>query len=64
MVYLIKFEADVNGIASVKRVNGEMYVHGKDSSTARHYAEAYIKDCYSEEYAILECVPVFVLNME
>lgn len=64
MIYLIKFEADVIGLNAVTRVNGEMYVHGKDSSTARHYAESYIKDCYSEEYAILECVPVFVLNME
>ena len=64
MIYLVKFEADVNGLASVKRVNGEMYVYAKDSSTARHFMDGYIKDAYSEEYAILECVPIFVLNME
>ena len=42
MVYRISFEADVQGLASVKRVTGDFFVYGKDSSTAKHYAEGYI----------------------
>ena len=64
MVYLVKFEADVQGLASIVRVNGEMYVFAKDASTARHYMDAYIKDSYSETYAIMSVVPIYVANME
>ena len=64
MVYLVKFEADVQGLASVVRVNGEMYVFAKDASTARHYMDSYIKDSYSETYAIMSVLPIYVANME
>lgn len=64
MVYLVKFEADVQGLASTQRVNGEMYVYAKDASTARHFMDAYIKDSYSESYAIMCVVPVYVENLE
>lgn len=64
MVYKIVFEADVPGLASVKRVNGEMYVYGKDSSAARHYAEGFIEGSYSDTFAILEVTPLNVFNME
>lgn len=64
MVYLVKFEADVQGLASVQRVNGEMYVFAKDASSARHFMDAYIKDSYSENYAIMSVVPVYVANLE
>lgn len=64
MVYRVTFEADVPGIASVQRVNGEMYVFAKDASTARHFMDAYIKDSYSEQYAIMGVVPVYVANLE
>lgn len=64
MVYLVKFEADVQGLASVVRVNGEMYVFAKDASTARHFMDAYIKDSYSENYAIMSVLPVYVANLE
>lgn len=64
MVYKITFEADVNGLASVQRVNGEIYVYGKDVSTARHYAEGYCAGSYGENYVILTAVPLPVMNME
>lgn len=64
MVYRISFEADVQGIASVKRVTGDFFVYGKDTSTAKNYAEGYIESCYGQTYAILEILPMFVLNME
>lgn len=64
MVYLVKFEADVQGLASVQRVNGEMYVFARDASTARHYMDGYIKDSYSDSYAIMSVVPVYVANLE
>lgn len=63
MVYKISFEADVQGLASVKRISGEIYTYGKDSSTAKHFAEGFIEGCYGEAYAILEIVPVTVWNM-
>lgn len=64
MVYLVKFEADVQGLASVQRVNGEMYVFARDASTARHFMDAYIKDSYSETYAIMSVLPIYVANLE
>lgn len=63
MVYQIHFESDVQGIASTKRVNGEMYVYAKDGAAARHYAEGYIESAYSDVYAIIECVPLCVFGL-
>lgn len=63
MVYKISFEADVEGLASTKRINGDIFVYGKDTSTAKHFAEGFIEGCYGESYAILEVVPVYVWNM-
>ena len=63
MVYKISFEADVQGLASVKRVTGDVFVYGRDTSTAKHFAEGFIEGCYGEAYAILEIVPVMVWNM-
>ena len=64
MVYKITFEADVQGVASVKRINGEFYTYGKDSATAKHFAEGFIEGCYGSDYAITEVLPVYVWNME
>lgn len=64
MVYRISFEADVQGLSSIKRVTSEILVYGKDSSSAKHYAEGYLTDCYGSTYAILEVLPMFVCNME
>jgi hypothetical protein len=63
MVYKVTFEADVNGIASVKRIDGVMYVYSKDASSARHFMEGYITSAYSETFAIIsvEPFPVFEL---
>lgn len=63
MVYLVTFEVDVEGLASTKRINGEMYVFSRDSAAARHFMEGYLTNTYSEHYAIISCVPLFVLNM-
>ena len=64
MVYKVSFEADVQGLASVKRVTGEMYVYSKDAGAARHFMEGYITSAYSDNFAILSCVPLYVLNIE
>lgn len=64
MVFKVDFEADVQGLASVKRVQDSILVSGKDGSAARHYAEGYVSSAYSESYAILECVPLFVHGLE
>ena len=64
MVYKVTFEADVTGLASVTRINGEMYVYSKDAAAARHYMEGYISGAYSDSFSILSCVPFYVLNIE
>lgn len=64
MVFKVDFEADVQGLASVKRVEDSILVNGKDSSAARHYAEGYVSSAYSESYAILGCVPLYVHGLE
>lgn len=65
MVYRISFEADVQGIATSKRITGDFFVYGKDISTAKNYATGYLTDCYGAgTYAILEVLPMFVMNME
>lgn len=64
MVFKILFEADVDGLASTKRVTGEIYVFSKDVAQARHFAEGYLSGSYSDRFAILEAVPLPVLNLE
>lgn len=63
MVYKVTFEADVNGIASVKRIDGVMYVYSKDASGARHFMEGYITNAYSETFAIISVEPFPVLEL-
>lgn len=63
MVYRISFEADVLGLNTTKRITGDFFVYGKDSSTAKNYANGYLSDCYGSTYAILEVIPMFILNM-
>lgn len=63
MVYKITFEADVQGLASVTRINDSINVYAKDVSTARHFAEGYISGSYSDSYAIMSCVPLLVFNL-
>ncbi len=64
MVYRISFEADVQGLSIVKRITGDFFVYGKDISTAKNYASGYLTDCYGAgTFAILEVLPMFVMNM-
>lgn len=64
MIFKVDFEADIQGLASVKRVTESILVNARDSSAARHYAEGYVSSAYSEQYAILGCVPLYVHGME
>lgn len=63
MVYKVTFEADVNGIASVKRIDGVMYVYSKDASSARHFMEGYIAGAYSDSFAIISVEPFYILEL-
>lgn len=63
MVFLVEFEADVQGLASVKRINGVLYIASKDASSARHFAEGYITSAYSDAFAIIRVEQFPVLNM-
>ena len=64
MVMKVDFEADVQGLASVKRVTGSLLLSTTDVAAARHYAEGYIESAYSNTYAILGCVPLDIINLE
>ena len=64
MVYLITYECDVKGLASVKRINGIMYVYNNNNARqARQYAESFIKDFYGDAFAIISVEPVVVYNL-
>lgn len=64
MIFKVEFEADVQGLASVKRVSDSILVYAKDSAAARHYAEGYVASAYSDSFAVLGCVPLYVHGME
>lgn len=64
MIFKVDFEADVQGLASVKRITESIIVYAKDGGSAKHYAEGYITSAYSDSFAIISCVPLFVHNME
>lgn len=60
-MYKVHFEADVQGLASVKRFDETILVESETPKGARDKAESYIKNAYSEDFAILEVVPVSVI---
>lgn len=61
-MYKVHFEADVNGIASVKRYEVEIYIKADTPKAARDKAETYIKAAYSDTYAIFEVLPLSVIE--
>ena len=61
-MYKVHFETDVNGIASVKRYEETILVDADTPKAARDKAESYIKNAYSDTFAILEVVPVPVVG--
>lgn len=60
-MYKVHFEADVQGLASVKRFDETILVESETPKGARDKAESYIKSAYSDTFAILEVVPVTVI---
>lgn len=60
-MYKVHFEADVQGLASVKRFDESILVESETPKGARDKAESYIKSAYSDTFAILEVVPVSVI---
>lgn len=60
-MFKVHFEADVQGLASVKRFDETILVESETPKGARDKAESYIKNAYSETFAILEVVPVSVI---
>lgn len=60
-MYKVHFEADVQGLASVKRFDETILVESETPKGARDKAESYIKSAYSDTFAILEVVPVSVI---
>ena len=61
-MYKVHFEADVNGLASVKRYDEFILVEADTPKAARDKAESYIKNAYSETFAILEVIPISVIG--
>lgn len=61
-MYKVKFEADVSGLASVKRYEDEIYVRADSPKAARDKAESYIKSAYSDSFSILFVVPLWTVE--
>ena len=60
-MYKVHFEADVEGLASVKRYEEFILIESDTPKGARDKAESYIKNAYSDTFAILEVIPVSVI---
>lgn len=61
-MYKIEFESDVNGISSVKRYEETIYVEAETPKAARDKAEIYIKNSYSEDFAVLSVEPLYIIH--
>lgn len=61
-MYKIDFECDVNGISSVKRYTETIYVEADTPKAARDKAESYIKDSYSDAFAVLSVEPLYIVH--
>ena len=61
-MYKVSFEADVDGLASVKRFDGVLYIKADTPKAARDKAEAFIKAAYSDTFAVFEVLPVPVIE--
>lgn len=61
-MYKVHFEVDVTGIAGVRRYERELYVKADNPKGARDKAESYIKNAYSEDFAILEVLTLSVIE--
>lgn len=60
-MFKVHFEADVQGLASVKRYDETILVESETPKGARDKAESYIKNAYGDTFAILEVVPVSII---
>lgn len=56
------FEAEVVGLSTTKRFDGVLYINADTPKAAKDKAELYIKNAYSETFAILEVVPMSVIE--
>lgn len=57
-MFQVHFEVDVNGLASTKRFDETVFIQADDEKGARDKATAYIKNAYSETFAIFSIVRV------
>ena len=61
-MYKVTFESDVTGLASTVRYKESVFIKADTAKSARDKAEIYIEQAYSEKYAILEVIPVPVVE--
>lgn len=61
-MYKVHFEADVQALSATRRFDETILVESDTPKGARDKAESYIKNAYSDTFAILEVVPVSVIG--
>ena len=61
-MYKITYQVDVDGLASVIRYDGVLYVSDDTAKGARDKAESFITSAYSGTFVILEVMPLVVLD--
>ena len=64
MVYRINFEAEIQGLSSLKKVTGDFLVYGESVLEAKQFGQTYLSGIYGTSYAIIEVLPMFICNME
>ena len=60
-MFKVHFEVEVQGLSSVRRYEEFVFVNSDTPKGAKDKAESYIKNAYSDTFAILEVVPVSVI---
>lgn len=61
-MFKIHFEVVVQGLETPRQYDCNILVKADTPKAARDKAESYIKTAYSETYAILEVIPVSVVE--
>lgn len=56
------YEAEVTGLGGVRRFEGDLYVKADTPKAAKDKAESFIKNAYSETFAILEVFPLAIIE--
>ena len=61
-MFKVHFEAVVSGLDTPRKYENDIFIKADTPKAARDKAESYIKNAYSEEFAIFEVLPLSVIE--